>query len=651
MKQEVYRSAILIREFENLLLSLYSEGKLNGTVHTCVGQELTAVYAGKYARKEDTFFSNHRGHGHYIAKTNDVRGLLAEILGKVSGCSSGFGGSQHLYFDEEFYSNGIQGGMTPVASGFAFSKAMRGSNGISFVFIGDGTLGEGTLYESFNLAALFNVPVVFILENNKYAQSTSFDNSFRGSTQKRVEGFGIPYFRTNIWDELSMDDTFNSVIELVRTGSPALIEVESYRLNSHSKGDDNRDPDEIEHFKTRDLLNVFEIENPEIAGSIRKDVIEYLDGLLEEIIKDETLTIIEPHSKVLNQGVDFEVLHLQSDNLRVNEILYRSFSEYFNENKDVVMIGEDIEYKSLGTASGYGGAFKVTKDLSEMYVNRVKNTPISESAITGFAIGMALQKRTSIVEIMFGDFVTLTVDQIIQHASKFGSMFKNDLSLPFILRTPMGGRRGYGPTHSQSLEKLFFGLPNVRVIALNYRILNVDILTSLYRSVSKPTIIIENKVDYTLKPSESLIRTHTYSRSIDDLPTLVIKPKGMKSEVTIFTYGGCLQEVEAAAELLYLEHELAVEIICPLLISPINIYPIFCSVKETSKLLTIEEGSSFSGLGSEIIAQLSVEGVKFERVRQFGNENVLPSSFPAEISLLPNRVSIAEEILKMCSYV
>ena len=167
INESIYREGILIREFENLLLKLFSQGKLNGTVHTCIGQELTSIFAGKYATTEDTFFSNHRGHGHYIAKTNDIKGLLAEIMGKKSGCSSGFGGSQHLYFENEFYSNGIQGGMTPVATGFAYSKMQRGEKGISFVFIGDGTLGEGILYESLNLASIYNSPVIFILENNK----------------------------------------------------------------------------------------------------------------------------------------------------------------------------------------------------------------------------------------------------------------------------------------------------------------------------------------------------------------------------------------------------------------------------------------------------------------------------------------------------
>jgi len=274
INENIYREGILIREFENLLLKLFSQGKLNGTVHTCNGQELTSIFAGKYANSDDTFFSNHRGHGHYIAKTKDVKGLLAEIMGKKSGCSSGFGGSQHLYYENEFYSNGIQGGMTPVATGFAYSKRQRGEKGISFVFIGDGTLGEGILYESLNLASIYNSPVIFILENNKYAQSTSFNQTFSGSTKQRFEGFGLNYFNTNIWDVKSMDDTFRDATSFVRNGRPAIIEVDCYRLNSHSKGDDNRNLDEINAYKQKDLLNLYEKEFTLEADKIKNEILD-----------------------------------------------------------------------------------------------------------------------------------------------------------------------------------------------------------------------------------------------------------------------------------------------------------------------------------------------------------------------------------------
>ena len=647
INESIYREGILIREFENLLLKLFSQGKLNGTVHTCIGQELTSIFAGKYAHTEDTFFSNHRGHGHYIAKTNDIKGLLSEIMGKISGCSSGFGGSQHLYFENEFYSNGIQGGMAPVATGYAYSKMQRGEKSISFVFIGDGTLGEGILYESLNLASIYNSPVIFILENNKYAQSTSFNQTFSGSTKQRFEGFGLNYYNTNIWDVKSMDDTFREATSFVRKGRPAIIEVECYRLNSHSKGDDNRNLDEINAYKGKDLLNSYEKEFSVEADKIKNEVLDVLNNILLEVEKEITLNEVSRINKVQNNRTQISKLQPDTSDSRLNEIIYNALEDYFNEDKDAVLIGEDVEFTTNFTSGEYGGAFKVTKNLSEIFKGRVKNTPISESAITGFAIGMALQKRKSIVEIMFGDFVTLTIDQIIQHASKFCSMYKENLKIPLILRTPMGGRRGYGPTHSQSLEKLFLGIPNVDVIALNNRIIRRDLLLDIFRKVKSPTIIIENKVDYTRKINESYIKTHEYFKTEEDYPTVLIKPINLESGLTIFTYGGNLREVEKAAEVLYLEHEIAVEIICPLMISPINLFPIMNSVKHTRNILTVEEGSSFGGVGSEIIAQLLGENIHLNKVVQIGNENIIPSSFSAENNLLPGTSIIVEKVLNM----
>ena len=212
MNIEQYKQAKLIREFEQLLLRLFGEGKLNGTVHTCVGQELIPVLLSSHISDDDTFFSNHRGHGHYIAKTGYVKGLLAEIMGRTTGCAGGYGGSQHLYSEKSFYSNGIQGGMAPVASGHAFSKKISGKPGISVLFLGDGTLGEGTLYEAMNCAAIYQLPILFVLEHNGYAQSTSSKQTFAGDSQKRFEGFGLEYFKGNIWENEQLEEAFGKAV-------------------------------------------------------------------------------------------------------------------------------------------------------------------------------------------------------------------------------------------------------------------------------------------------------------------------------------------------------------------------------------------------------------------------------------------------------
>ena len=200
-----YETAFLIREVETRLLSLFSEGKLNGTVHTCIGQEWSGVAVARHLVPGDEICSNHRGHGHFLARTGDVAGLIAEVMGRQSGVVSGRGGSQHLKADG-FFSNGIQGGMVPVGAGLAWAKKASGTGNIVIVFIGDGTLGEGTLYETLNIASRHDLPLLIVLENNLYAQSTSQRQTLAGDILSRAESFGISCNRvdTGNWKRYSV---------------------------------------------------------------------------------------------------------------------------------------------------------------------------------------------------------------------------------------------------------------------------------------------------------------------------------------------------------------------------------------------------------------------------------------------------------------
>ena len=223
--ESILKKAFLSRTLEERLLELYNQGKLNGTVHTCVGQELIGAVISEYMTENDHVVSNHRGHGHYIAVTGDTNGLMAEVMGRMDGCSGGIGGSQHLCNDR-FLSNGIQGGMSPIATGIALSNKIRGNQGVSIAFIGDGTLGEGILYEAMNLASIWKVPLLIVLENNGYAQSTSFKQTFSGSVADRVKGFGLDYYHTNTWELEGLKETMQQAITSLREGGgPAFVEV------------------------------------------------------------------------------------------------------------------------------------------------------------------------------------------------------------------------------------------------------------------------------------------------------------------------------------------------------------------------------------------------------------------------------------------
>ncbi|MBU1312322.1 MAG: thiamine pyrophosphate-dependent dehydrogenase E1 component subunit alpha [Gammaproteobacteria bacterium] len=247
----------LIRHTETKLLELFSQGKVRGTVHTCLGQEACAVgVIAALDREIDIIFSNHRGHGHYLAYSRDVKGLIAEILGLPSGVCHGIGGSQHLQF-KNFYTNGIQGAGVPITVGMALAEKFKGSHAIAVSFIGDGTFGEGAIYEAFNLAALWSAPIMFVVEYNHFAQSTPSEMQHAGDLRTRVDTFGIPVTVVDGNDVAQVKAAAAKVSASIRAGNgPALLFLETYRLGPHSKGDDHRAPSEIDRHRQRDPITL-----------------------------------------------------------------------------------------------------------------------------------------------------------------------------------------------------------------------------------------------------------------------------------------------------------------------------------------------------------------------------------------------------------
>lgn len=252
LHKALFSEMALIRAVEQSLLELFSRGLLRGTVHTCLGQE--AVAAGVLSaidRNIDAVCSNHRGHGHYLAYCGDVRGLIAEVMGREDGVCGGLGGSQHLQ-RRNFYSNGILGGMAPVAAGMALAEKAAGTGAIVVDFHGDGAMAEGAIYEALNVAALWTLPLLFVIENNQYAQSTPIGLELSGTIARRAEACGMTAREIDGNDVLAVHDAATSMIGAIRAGGgPQMLVLETYRLGPHSKGDDDRNEDEIERHRAR----------------------------------------------------------------------------------------------------------------------------------------------------------------------------------------------------------------------------------------------------------------------------------------------------------------------------------------------------------------------------------------------------------------
>lgn len=642
IKDRIIKKSFLIRSVEEKLLDLFNEGKINGTVHTCIGQELTGVCAAEFLNEDDYVLSNHRGHGHFLARNKDLVGFFAEIMGRAAGVCGGMGGSQH-FFTKNHLSNGIQGGMTPIGVGIALANKIKQNNKIVTCFIGDGTLGQGVIYEAFNLASLWDLPIVFVLENNKIAQSTSIHQTLSGSIQQRVEGFGLMYFKSNTWDVENLLSTFKEATTLSREHHKAtFIEIDTYRLLSHSKGDDNRNPDTIKSYELKDILNKELLNNKEASNDLLLKIAQKIDTAVSKAAASPYTNYVPKEAGFDKSPISYKNLLNVKEDKRINQLIHEAIKEQFTQEENAIMIGEDIEYMTPWSGKPYGGAFKVSNDLSEHFKN-VKNTPISEAAITGVGTGLALEGMLPIVEIMFGDFMTLTFDQLYNHACKFYGMYNGLVSVPLVVRTPMGGKRGYGPTHSQSLEKHFLGITDLSIIALNYRISPKQLYKEIFTE-KNPTLVIENKVLYTKKIQNEVLLGYEVKVSDEQYPTLKITPQERTPSITILCYGELLEDVEKAVELAFEEEEILCEIICPSKINPINIAPILKSVSVTQSLLTVEEGTSIAAYSSEIAAQIIENNIALKSFKRLANKEIIPNSAQAELDVLPNENSIFKKI-------
>lgn len=628
-----------IRFFEERLLQLFRTQRLSGTTHTYIGQEAIAVGALRHLQPGDAVLTAHRCHGHYLAAGGNARALFLEIIGDRAGICRGVGGSQHLHFDN-FYSNGIQGGIGPVATGLALARRITGQPSLAVCFLGDGTLGEGALYEALNMASLWRAPVLFILENNRYAQSTPVTLNLAGSMPARFRAFGIQTAEIESNDVLALDEVFASAFEHVRTKHEPFCQiVHTYRLEAHSKGDDFRDPDEIKAWRARDPIALAQARlGEERIAMLRTAAQAYIDEAcaLPPSVSAPSFQDIAPDARHLQRSERAQPWRTNAAPLNALKHLQNVMHALMAERTDLHILGEDL-------LDPYGGAFKVTSGLSTRFPDRVWTTPISEAGIVGVANGLALAGLRPVVEIMFGDFITLAIDQLVNHAAKFARMYGDGVTCPIIVRTPMGGYRGYGPTHSQSLEKLLVGIPGLTVVALD-AVHDQKLIWTRMLALESPCVYIENKVLYgKLLPKIDGDRLGPFTLSPSDgfFPTTRLS-LGEPADAVILCYGAMLDVAMDAAQRLFLDDERIVDIVIPSCIAPTPVADLAQAIAGTPVILALEEGTRRNGVMAEWIAALHEEmGIGSRKVIRVATpDTIIPNDSRLEADLLPSAKKI-----------
>lgn len=635
-----------MRIFEERTAELFVEGLVKGTAHSYVGEEAVAAAIGPALSAEDYVGSNHRGHGHLIAKGADLARMMAELMGKREGYCGGLGGSMHIAdLDLGILgSNGIVGASMPLATGAALVAKLRQTKQVVVSFFGDGAANQGVFHEALNLAAIWTLPVVFVCENNKYALTTPQAMTSAGpGVAERARAYGIPGTRVDGNDVEDVYFAFQNALERARAGQgPSLIEAETYRWGQHSMRANLRDPrppeelkawiarDPIKHVERllveRGQMNAAEIEF--VRAEVRNEVERAVDfakaGTLPT--SDEALDAVyaplKDATEPASQG---------SRTLAFTEAIAEALHQEMAQDARVFVMGEDV--------GATGGLFQCTKGLFERFgAERVRDTPISEATFTGCGVGAAIAGLRPVVELQIFDFVTLTMDMLVNQAAKFRFMLGGKPTVPLVLRGPQGGGVRLAAQHSQSLEAWFTHVPGLIVVAPATPYDAKGLLIAAIRD-DNPVIFLESKLLYV--NSNGPVPEASYA-----IPLGKGDIKRAGTDVTVVATMAMVPRALAAAADLEKEG-IAVEVVDPRTLWPLDEEMILESVRKTHRLVVAHEAWTRNGFGAEITAlvvEKAFDWLDAPILRVGAPDTPMPFNDELERWAIPSQARIAEAV-------
>jgi 2-oxoisovalerate dehydrogenase E1 component len=647
LKREMLRRMLLIRAFEADLAAAYGEGELpTEAIHLSTGQEATAVGACFALSPDDTMTTTHRGHGHMLAKGANLEGMLAEIYGKASGLCRGKGGSMHVTDARvgALGANGIVGASLVIASGAALASRQRGEAKVSLAFCGDGATNQGMFHEALNFAAVFDLPALFVIENNQYGEFTPLARHTRVTRlADRASAYGIPGVQVDGNDVWAVYQAVSQAADRARRGEgPTLIECLTYRWGGHMEGEiaQYRDPGEIEAWKRRDPIPRWRerlVAEGLITTSDADAMQQEVTALVAQAAQEARAAPPPPLATLTEDVFAPEPAHLYRPSpvpsarrqATYSAALWEALAEEMARDSSVFLMGEDVSH---------GGYFAVTTGLDEEFTGRVLDTPISEYAIMGAAVGAAMSGGRPVAEILFSDFLTTCMDPLVNQAAKLRYMSGGQYVLPLVVRTPGGAGVGMAAQHSQSLEALLTGVPGLIVIAPSTPLDAKGLLKAAIRS-NNPVLFFENKLLY--------LNTGPLPEGEYLVPIGVADVKREGSDVTLVTIGGMLPLALDAAESLAREG-VQVEVIDPRTLVPLDMATIIRSLQKTGRLVTVEEGALTHGFGAEIaarVASLAPGLLKAPVQRVAGMDVPIPYARNLERAALPDEARIRQALL------
>ena len=658
-----------IRSFEEKVYDLLGRNVIKGASHLYAGEEAVAVGAISAIRPDDIITSTHRGHGHCHAhgdkhaltpeeKQDHLNKMMAELCGRATGYCKGRGGSMHIanVAKGNLGATGIVGGNIPVATGAGMSIAYRKTDQVTLCFFGDGASQTGNFHESLNMASLWKLPVVYVVENNLYGMSVPFAKaSCVANTADRAVAYCMPGVVVDGMDVLAVREAVSQAVARARKGEgPSLVECKTYRWYGHSRSDPRvyRTREEEKEWREKDPITRLSKRLVEDGVATQEEVDAVLARAKEAIEKatEFALASPQPPASELTQDVyapDFWTPELvraerelrqkvaQAQDMRKIpywQAIVEALREEMKRDPAVMVMGEDVGL--------YGGAYGATRGLFEEFGwERVRDTPISEATIAGAAVGAAMTGLRPVAEIMYVDFTPLAMDQIANQGAKNRYMFGGKTTVPMVIRTEGGTGRCIAAHHSQSLEALWVHFPGIYVVMPATPYDAKGLLKTAIRD-DNPVMFIEHKMLYGVSgpvPEEEYL-----------IPFGVADVKREGKDVTVVTYSRMVYRALEAAEELAKEG-ISVEVVDLRTLKPLDIETVVNSVKKTGRLVGVTEAYSTGSFLGEIFALVNEQAFDYldaPMVRVAAADVPVPMSEALEAVAVPNTRSVVAGIRK-----
>ena len=640
----LYRTMARIRLFEEQVGQLYRAGEVPGFVHLSIGQEGVAAGVCSGLINGDIILTNHRGHGHMVARGANLTQMMAELFGRAGGTCRGFAGSMHIAdLSLGIYgANGIVGAGLPIAVGVALSSKLKADNDrVVVAFFGDGAVATGEFHEAMNLAALWRLPVIFCCEDNGYSEFSRSDDQQPVPIEQRAAAYGMSAVTVDGNDVEEVRREFTRMrSEVVTVSRPALFVARTLRTRGHYEGDPQRYRDD-EH--RADPLTVLRDRVTACGGGTAAELHEIEQEAAFEVAGavDAARRSPWPDAGDLYALGAYPPLPTPSpsippvpaEQVRVSQAIRQGLDDALSDDPRTFLLGIDI---------GAGGnVFGLTRGLLDKYPGRVIDSPISESGVVGAAIGAALDGLRPIVELMYLDFVGVCFDQLLNQAAKVRFMTGGAAQVPLVVRTQYGVGRSSGSQHSQSLEALLAHIPGLLVVMPT----TTEDYYGLLRSavdVDAPVVFIENRLHYERR---GVMPARGFRVPIGKAR---IARRG--TDVTVVAASNAVSlALEAAATLQ--SRGISAEVIDLRSVVPLDMECVLRSLARTNRLVIATEGVGDFGIGAEIASRAADEGLWHLDApvrRVSGPALPVPYSPALEREWLPSTEKLIHEIEDVC---